>query len=141
PWPFFTHGSYIVAGKRHFWHSRQHRKGLDLLHGQAASALQPFWHRPAYNWGIGAIFALGAFLFMLASILSLSQTADKNIPNNLINIIFFAGSIPFTIAAFMQLIQAANSADFPANTGQTGPKRFELVGWHPRHAGWLSSYT
>ena len=141
PWPFITYGSFVAGKKRTAWHSRQHRKGLDLWQGTAPASPQPFWHRPAYNWCIGAVFALGAFLFMLASLLSMAQTAEENIPSNLINIVFFAGSLPFTCAALMQLIQAANSADFPGNTQAARPKRFELVGWHPRHAGWLSSYT
>ena len=141
PWPFITYGSFVAGKKRTAWHSRQHRKGLDLWQGTAPASPQPFWHRPAYNWRIGAVFALGAFLFMLASLLSMAQTAEENIPSNLINIVFFAGSLPFTCAALMQLIQAANSADFPGNTQAARPKPFELVGWHPRHAGWLSSYT
>lgn len=78
---------------------------------------------------------------MLASGLTLTQAAAANIPTNLINIIYFAGSFPFTVAAFMQLLQAANSAGFPANEQVSSPKPFELVGWHPRHAGWLSSYS
>lgn len=46
---------------------------------------------------------------------------------------FFAGSVPFTLAAYLQLFQAANA---PAVTGQA--KKTRWFGWYPTHVGWLS---
>lgn len=54
-----------------------------------------------------------------------------------INAVFFAGSIPFTTAAYLQLYQAANAREFlPA--GDSEPRRTVLFGWQPHKIGWLS---
>lgn len=85
------------------------------------------------NRWIGIIFALGSLLFMLASVLSLVPAIAQawSIDSSGINLIYFAGSIPFTIAAYLQLFQAAN----PAGTEQ----RRQLIGWQPSDLGWLSA--
>ncbi len=47
------------------------------------------------------------------------------------------GSIPFTIAAYLQLFQAANAGEFPANPSAAGRQQ-KLFGWRPHNIGWLS---
>jgi hypothetical protein len=115
------------------------------------------------NWWIGSIFAIGSLLFAVASVLSLSPTlaAAWSLDSMQINAIFFAGSIPFTTAGYLQLFQAANAGEFsPASEkgaasekgsglfSRNGPqgasqKRgltpFHFIGWRPRDIGWLSS--
>lgn len=55
-----------------------------------------------------------------------------------IGIVFFLGSIPFTIAGFMQNFQAANTTNFSKEA--PGPADLpHLVGWRPRDPGWLST--
>ena len=63
------------------------------------------------NRRIGLLFAFGASLFMLGGILSLlpALAAHLSLEASSLNIIFFAGSIPFTTAAYLQLFQAANA--------------------------------
>ena len=47
------------------------------------------------------------------------------------------GSIPFTIAAYLQLFQAANAGEFQPGATPL-PSRFTLLGWRPHDIGWLS---
>jgi hypothetical protein len=91
------------------------------------------------NWWIGVVFAVGSLLFALASVLSLAPNlaARWSIESSEINAIFFTGSIPFTIAAYLQLFQAANAGEFPANHS-ISRQRPRLFGWRPHDIGWLS---
>ncbi len=145
PWPFVTRRIFRLEDEtERVWSSRHHRKGL-LVGGLPPEArvvsilLRSLWMPRQLNWWIGVIFALGSFLFALASMLSLSPAfADTwSLKANQINAIFFAGSIPFTIAAYLQLFQAANVGEFqPA--GQKLVTPFHLFGWRPSDIGWLS---
>ncbi len=91
------------------------------------------------NWWIGIVFAMGSLLFALASVLSLSPSLAGawSLDAMQINAIFFAGSIPFTIAAYLQLFQAANAGGLP-NGATRPPRRPMLLGWRPQDIGWLS---
>jgi hypothetical protein len=91
------------------------------------------------NWWIGTIFAAGSLLFAFASVLSLVPSLARMWPVDTaeINAIFFAGSIPFTVAAYLQLFQAANVAPFPPMNAEE-PGRMHVVGWKPNDVGWLS---
>jgi hypothetical protein len=141
PWPFVTRRSYTLAGRRIVWLARQHRKGLNLAARALDATVPPFWRSRAYNWSIGAIFALGSFLFMLGSMMSLVPAGPWQPPALWINAVFFLGSIPFTMAAYLQHFQAANACDFTGNPARPGQRRLHCVGWHPRSAGWLSTFT
>ena len=55
-----------------------------------------------------------------------------------VNAIFFVGSIPFTIAAYLQLFQAANAGGWVASDSRVS-KRHTAPGWRPNDIGWLSS--
>lgn len=140
PWPFITFRSYTLGGRRIIWRSRQHRKGLERDARALEGTPVPFWQTRSYNWSTGAFFAVGAFLFMLGSALSLLPDAPALSQG--INLTFFAGSIPFTIAGYLQLFQAANATRFEiAPSATPRPHRIALVGWHPGSAGWLSTFT
>jgi hypothetical protein len=54
-----------------------------------------------------------------------------------VNGVFFAGSVPFTTAAYLQLFQAANAPAPDAPAAQL-PGRRRLFGWRPADIGWLS---
>ncbi len=105
----------------------------------AETLLRCLWMPRKLNWWIGSIFAVGSLLFALASVLSLAPhlAAGWSISSSGINAIFFAGSIPFTMAAYLQLFQAANAGEFPRNP-LNAPRRLVLFGWRPRDIGWLS---
>ncbi|MDA8746188.1 hypothetical protein N9N28_16300 [Rubripirellula amarantea] len=92
------------------------------------------------NWWIGVVFAVGATLFALGSVISLAPQLARSLSldSSHINAIFFAGSIPFTTAAYLQLFQAANAEELP--DAPPNPNRLRVVfGWRPDNLGWLSS--
>ena len=146
PWPFVTRRVFRSADfSTHVWSSRHHRKGLQLSsEGQSetvpSSAGIWFWNPRSLNWWIGCVFAIGSLFFAIASILSLSQPLMQAWHLNplQVNAIFFAGSIPFTTAAYLQLYQAANVA-----TGNRLARQNQhhavIMGWRPTDIGWLSS--
>jgi hypothetical protein len=141
PWPFVTRRVYQAADSSHLvWSSRHHRKGLLVRAAREAEELvvtltSCLWMPQRLNWWIATVFAIGALLFAMASVLSLAPTLAREwaMDSTLINAVFFAGSIPFTIAAYLQLLQAANSSEF-----STGDTRTSLIGWRPHDIGWLS---
>lgn len=141
PWPFITFRSYVLAGHRIIWRARQHRKGLDGKARALEGAPVPFWQTAGYNWYTGLFFAIGSALFMLSAALSLIPPGIGAPPALFINIVFFAGSLPFTVAGYMQHLQAANASSFFVNPARATSSHLALIGWHPRSAGWLSTFT
>ncbi len=139
PWPFITRRAYASAGRHFVWLARQGRKGLDPA--ARAPGAPPVWQSPAYNWSVGAIFALGSFLFMLGSVMSLVPAGAWQPSALWTNVVFFLGSIPFTIAGYLQNFQAANAGAFTIGADPAGPRRLALIGWHPSSVGWLSTFT
>ncbi|CAA6676942.1 MULTISPECIES: hypothetical protein [unclassified Lentimonas] len=137
-WPFITHRIYRhVDGARRAWHSRHHRKGLNLpkageRYPIASVLARSLWQPKVLNWWIGLVFIIGASGFALGSLLCLIPAWPKawGLSETEINAIFFAASIPFTTAGYLQLYQAANA-------GRTDGKR-HWFGWKPKDAGWLS---
>ena len=101
--------------------------------------LRCLWMPWKLNWWIGGIFALGSLLFAAASVLSLSPAlaARFSLETLSINAIYFAGSIPFTVAAYLQLFQAANVVPLQIAHAEKS-ERFRVFGWKPYDAGWLS---
>jgi hypothetical protein len=145
PWPFVTRKTWRLADHRLVvWHSRLHRKHLSRLTpgkpGAFASALvRGLWMPQQLNWWIGVVFALGSSLFTLGSVLSLAPGLAQawGFDNRAINLTFFAGSIPFTTAAYLQLYQAANAGKFSPH-GSAVQQQVVLFGWRPHDIGWLS---
>lgn len=140
PWPFITRRSYALAGRRIVWQARQHRKGLARAARALENAPVPFWQTQGYNWWTGALFALGSLLFLTGSLLSLlhESIAPATTP---INIVFFLGSLPFTLAGYLQHFQAANQSAFTLDPNDdAAPRHISLIGWHPHSAGWLSTF-
>lgn len=144
PWPFITQQGYQrVDQSRWVWRSRDHRKMLsanrsDQIAGVVTVLRRGLWMPQTLNWWIGVIFALGSFLFALGSVLSLAPALAKlwSIQSGNINAIYFAGSVPFTAAAYLQLFQAANAAQRSASESSRSTVWF---GWYLRDIGWLSS--
>lgn len=118
--------------------SRHHRKGLRTV-AKVAGLLHCLWMPEKLNWWIGSVFSIGALLFMLGSALVLSPALASTLAldTNAVNIVFFAGSIPFTIAAYLQLFQAANAGEF-SGQADLSPRRTLIFGWQPQDIGWMS---
>ena len=75
---------------------------------------------------------------MLGGILSLDPTlaARLTLEPSSLNAIFFAGSIPFTAAAYLQLFQAANA--HPEGSPRLSLEASRaLFGWRPGDLNWL----
>lgn len=146
PWPFITR--HILEGPdgvRIILHARHHRKEIrrkefDRLLPTGVKLLECLWMPSQLNWWIGAVFALGATLFALGSLFILVPDFASNwsMDADAINRTFFAGSIPFTIAAYLQLFQSANAREFTPHDGGR-PERVQVFGWRPNSIGWISS--
>ena len=139
PWPFVTLRTYTFGTHHFVWIARAARKGFTgTIQAQERG---PVWRRPEYNRSVAALFALGSLLFMLGSALSLVPAAAAP-PSAVVNMIFFAGSVPFTIAAYLQHFQSANAPEFtPDPAAHPGRPSVSFIGWHPRSAGWWSTVT
>ena len=144
PWPFVTRRVYRLADQStRIWSSRHHRKDLLIratedLQRQGSLLRRCLWMPRQLNWWIGIVFAIGAILFALGSLLSLSPQLVEHgsLHAGQINAIFFAGSIPFTVAAYLQLYQAANAGEI-FDVEVPTQRRRAFFGWQPRELGWL----
>lgn len=90
------------------------------------------------NRRIGLLFAVGSLLFMLGGIFSLEPGLAEgfSLQTGALNAIFFAGSIPFTTAAYLQLFQAANASPVGSRQPSPGAPRV-WFGWRPGDINWL----
>lgn len=146
PWPFVTHRTFLLPDRSVVtWHSRRHRKSLYGAEGEGSGPLvsrllQSLWMPWRLNWWIGVVFACGASLFMLGSLAVLRPAFAQvlGLDGTAVNAVFFAGSIPFTVAAYLQLYQAANARSFDPLDAVATSERRELIGWKPHDIGWLS---
>jgi hypothetical protein len=145
PWRFTTRRTYRLRdGSRAVWQSRHHRKRLPraVPSEQApprAILLRSLWMPWHMSWWIGVVFALGSSLFLFGSVLSLAPSLARScsLDASAIDTIFFAGSIPFSSAAYLQLFQAANAGEV-TRSGTPASRSILLLGWRPRDIGWLS---
>ncbi|MBY8977150.1 hypothetical protein KHP62_15135 [Rhodobacteraceae bacterium NNCM2] len=137
PWPFTTRRLYQHGGQRHLWQSRDNRKGL---HGVARLLGARAWTPERLNRWIGGSFTIGASLFIVGSVLSLDGSMAKSLGLSAtgVNTVFFVGSIFFTLAAYLQLYQAANAVALPDVRPVLRP--FVVIGWQPGDIGWLSCF-
>ncbi|WP_108659099.1 hypothetical protein [Acuticoccus kandeliae] len=142
-WPFVTFRSFHHRGRHITWRAREHRKGLRRAARALENAAVPFWQAARYNWITGAFFAVGALLFMLGAGLSLVPDIGATLSGAAIAMIYFAGSVPFTIAGYLQHFQAANAPEFTPDPEPQTPatRRIAVIGWHPGNAGWISTIT
>ncbi|QDT01987.1 hypothetical protein K227x_03580 [Rubripirellula lacrimiformis] len=139
PWPFTTRVALEIGGVIRQRTSRSHRKRVSEA-CSSHSASPDSWARISHrlNLWIGSVFAIGALLFAVASGLALMPAIAGHVFDQpRINAIYFAGSIPFTIAAWLQLYQAANAGELDSGTVDSD-RRF-LFGWFPHRIGWTSS--
>ena len=137
PWPFITERHYLHEGGHAIWQSRPHRKGL--RHPFFAAGLG-LWAPGLLNWWIATGFAIGSLMFLLGSVGSLypDLAAMLGLTGRQVDLVYFAGSVFFTAAAYLQLFQAANVGEFPPVPGRLATSVF--VGWKPRDIGWLGCF-
>lgn len=114
------------------WRSRAHRRG----HGAASTASagrEPVWWRPHHrDWWMSVLFSLGSLCFAVAAVASQWSTAGA-----WIDVTFFAGSIMFTSAAYLQYLEAVNvEHDL---TSDSPRQRWRPASWEPRRIDWLAA--
>jgi len=142
----------LPDGSLHTWTSRQHRKGSGLraielaaIEGieQWRSPWFALWAPAQLGWWIAVLFMIGSACFALASVPGLSAgLLGKWIPTATeINAVFFAGSIFFSAAGYLQLLEATN-ADRRAEIarGESPKEGFRWFAWRPAQIGWLSAF-
>lgn len=114
--PFVTREVFQrVDGTRVVWESRWHRK-----HPSGAIARSTWWAPAAISWWIGVLFALGSACFAAGSLPPFAVAVGTN-PDNLV---FFIGSIFFTVAAALLYVETASSA---ARLGSSERRRFRAL--------------
>lgn len=148
--PFITRAAARLAdGSSLVATSRRHRKGLaphtcserdaHRIPPTRRDAWRRFWAPSRLAWWIAVSFVIGSACFVLAgwavtwppevfAPLRLSATA---------NAIFFAGSLFFTAAACLQLLEATHG-DVAEALGSR-PAGLHWLGFRPRNLGWLAS--
>jgi hypothetical protein len=152
PGPFVTHhvrphplGGHEVAT------SRRHRKGLPphrVLDAASAERPKPsspaafahLWAPSRLGWWVALLFGVGSLHFAIGGFAAAYPEAAPSPlrdPHTL-NWIFFVGSIFFTLAAWLQWLEALN-ADVANAFETSAPKKWRWIGWRPHDLGTLSS--
>ncbi len=137
PGPFVT--SEVLRrpdGTEVRWRSRAHRKGRPASSGVTppGSSSESVWWRPrTRGWWMSVLFALGSLCFTVAAIAS--QWAKTSRPG--IDVTFFAGSILFTAAAYLQYSEVVNVERNPEPRARR--QRWRPASWEPQRIDWLAA--
>ncbi len=118
--------------------SRRHRKKLgavavhpDLLEQRARAVTRGVWTRwlapQRLSWWIAVLFMIGSGHFALAGFASIGSP-----DSNWLNPVFFAGSLFFTSAAYLQWLEAVNGDVEEAGAG------WRWFAWRPRNLGYMA---
>lgn len=109
-------------GELIYWDSRFHRKHNKKLDINSGST---WWAPGSITWWIGILFAIGSSLFALGSI----PAYFKYVGINLDGLTFFAGSIFFTSAAYLQYLESAN---VPREILNNIKRKLYFIFWEPK---------
>jgi len=132
--------------------SRRHRKGLPPFHvtqdGRHLhrrilhSPWLSLWAPKRLAWWIALLFLIGSACFAYGSF---GANWPRYLPPGMvdsavINLVFFVGSIFFTSAAWLQLLESINGdvADLAVARARL-PTNWRWLGWKPHNAGYLAS--
>jgi len=131
--PFATHVTFRGAGgQRVEWASRTHRKQASLL-SRGQSRESALWAPRRASWWIGVLFAIGSLCFLVGPFPGFIRLVGSGADG----VVFFVGSIFFTIAATLQYLEAANADRGPARHGER--RRMRLLAWEPGRIDWWST--
>ena len=137
------------------WDSRGHRKGLGLeiitapgapeqTEAERKSPWLTFWAPGRLTWWVAVCFMVGAFLFSLGSVVSLVPRLFEGISQSAmaLDLIFFCGSIFFTTAAFLQLLESMNAGEEISLEAQS-PRRekFRWFAWMPKRIDFMAGFV
>jgi YrhK-like protein len=119
------------------WRSRAHRKAsIGSLGAGASEGRERVWWRPRRrSWWMSVLFALGSLCFAVAAVAA--QWATTSRPG--IGVTFFAGSILFTSAAYLQYSEVVNVERDPRPRARRA--RWRPASWEPRRIDWLAAFV
>jgi hypothetical protein len=136
--PFVTRIVHRRAdGSTDVRNSRWHRKQF----GSETSAKQRpkmlIWRPRVLNWWIALLFMIGSWHFVSGSVLTLAGSTYSQ----LIDLIFFVGSIFFTSAGYSQYYQAINAPEEIDGSGQTiAPPKRRFLAWQPHRLDFWATF-
>jgi hypothetical protein len=144
---------YLPDGRQRISHSRWHRKGLppiEVASDGTAMRVRPatspwlrLWAPQRLAWWIAVVFIVGSACFAAGSFASNwpGYWPAEFVNGSGINSVFFVGSLFFTAAAGLQLLEAINGdvADIVASTG-THRRHWRWLAWKPHNAGYSASF-
>ena len=151
--PFVTRVELSLPdGTPWVWNSRRHRYlgGIRTLPAAAGD-----WYDKAQwwleigllariGWGISMLFVIGSGCFAVASVAGFAPEIFGSFAHDpfALNVVFFIGSIFFTLAAYLQFLGTVN-ADRISAIARRRPLqgRLRWFEWRPREIGWLSAFT
>ena len=138
----FAEGRQLLAT------SRRHRKGLapevvedaqlSAAHRTRRRAWLRWWAPARISWWIAVLFIVGSGLFTLGGF-AVTWTDLAPAPlreTGTVNVVFFVGSVFFTSAAALQMLEAING---DVNEIERCPRSWRWFGWRPKNAGYLAS--
>jgi len=101
-----------------------------------------FWAPKRSGWWIAVLFMIGSVLFAIGGAQGTwpESPATHWIDPRLVGWIFFAGSMFFTSAAYLQWLEAINNDVIDIDrTAGVGSRGWRLFGWRPRNLGYVAS--
>jgi hypothetical protein len=120
------------SGQRLVWSSRRNRKGLDPEPAHLSSRSPPRHLLPispgSLTWWIAVLFMIGSALFAVGSGSALLGTSWAGSGGS----VFFVGSLFFTSAAYLQLLEVVNEPDALSKRRPS----ISLWRWEPHKIGW-----
>lgn len=139
PGPFVTHERLRAPdGREVVWRSRPHRKGRDLitmrLRRRTRRSEMALWSPHRLGWWIGVLFMIGATCFAGASL----PDSDAELGIGGVSGVYFVGSLFFTSAAYLQLLQTVNVERRP-EPGSDRTRALRALTVEPRRIDWWSS--
>jgi len=144
---------HLPDGRQRISHSRWHRKGLppievasDGTAMRVALTANPWlrlWAPQRLAWWIAVVFIIGSACFAAGSFASNwpGYWPAGFVDGSSVNAVFFVGSLFFTTAAGLQLLEAINGdvADIVVSS-RTHRRLWRWFAWKPHNAGYSASF-
>lgn len=117
--------------------SRRHRKNFGPEVSETKRPKLLIWRPRSLNWWIAVLFMIGALHFIIGSVVTLAGATYTY----LIDLIFFLGSLFFTVAGYScyhQSINAPEALDSNGNAVQPAKRRY--FAWQPHRIDFWATF-